>query len=118
MNCRVCGRALKNPIHAAAGVGPVCRRKRDAGGPAADRKVRVFFMSSPRTADRDRRTWLVRIGREPSAIVRIYPDPAGAGRTADCDCPSAKAGECCEHIRAAAVCDRRRFPQVQKVEEN
>jgi hypothetical protein len=28
--CRICGRALKNPKHAAAGIGPVCAKKQGA----------------------------------------------------------------------------------------
>lgn len=108
MNCRVCNRELKNPKHAAAGVGPVCAKKKtiDRSGSAA---VKITFLSSPRTTRKDRRSWLYQRSGKPSYLIRIYPDPEGNGRTAVCDCPDPIKTEKCEHLSAVAEADKRKF---------
>lgn len=106
-NCRVCKRKLGTK-HAAAGIGPICAAK-ERGSAGGSSKVKITFLSHPRTKRNERRSWLYRVEGEPSRLIRIYPDPEGEGRTANCDCPAGKAKEKCEHLSAVAEADKRKF---------
>lgn len=106
--CRVCNRRL-GPKHAAAGIGPICRKRIRGSDNAAGDVIKITFLSSPRTAVRDRRSWLYKRNDEPSCLIRVYPDPEGDGRSATCDCAKGKAKQKCDHITAVAAADKRRF---------
>lgn len=110
-NCKICGRKLTNPKHFAAGVGPVCAKKRIPDDPR-EKFSKVYFMSKPTTSAADRRTWLVRIPGEPSYLVRIYVDDEG--RSATCDCPTGKHKTKCRHVELVAAADSKRFNLEQK----
>lgn len=112
MKCSYCKRALKNPKAIAAGIGPVCA-KRKAAALASGTGARITFLSSPRTTARDSRSWLYRIKGTPSFIVRIYPDPKGDGRTATCDCPAGRESERCLHVDQVGKVDAGKFLQVE-----
>lgn len=107
MKCRACGRALKNPIYIAAGIGPVCSRKQKPDNSEPVKRIRIWFMSGPNATAEKRRTWLVRENSEPSYLVRIFPDDKG--RTASCDCEIGKRPQRCKHIDAIVKADADRF---------
>ncbi len=107
MKCSYCKRRLTNPKAIAAGIGPICAKRKAAANAAAG--VRITFLSSPRTTKRDLRSWLYRSNGEPSRLVRIFPDPDGEGRTANCDCPAGRESRKCIHLTAVAEADKRKF---------
>jgi hypothetical protein len=108
MKCGICKRRL-GPKHAAAGIGPVCAKKNRAAAANAAAGVKITFLSSPRTTRADRRSWLFQRRGEPSYLIRIYPDATGDGRVAKCDCVAGRASRNCEHVKAIADADKRKF---------
>lgn len=73
-------------------------------------QTKATFMSGPRANAETRRTWLIKIGDELSAMVRVYPD-GDDDRRFICDCGETtnRRREACRHIKAAIKADHVKF---------